>query len=248
MLEGKVAIVTGAARGLGREFVKLLASKGAQVVAADVNDCGETIAEAGGTGLSLTVDVGDMASVQAMADAAVARFGRIDVLVNNAALYGGLKGGRFDKIDPAEWDLAFKVNVTGIWHCCKAAVPAMRKAGGGSIINIASIAAIYGMPYGLHYTATKAAVIGITRGLSRELGGSNIRVNSIAPTAVATHGTSEFFGERTGELMNNVMAERSLKRDSQPADIAGAVLWLASDHASFVTGQTIVVDGGQVLL
>ena len=111
-------------------------------------------------------------------------FGRIDALINNAALYGALHGGRFDAIDEAEWDAAMAVNVKGIWNCCKAAVPAMRTAGGGSIINIASLAATYGMPFGLHYTTSKAAVIGLTRGLARELGRDRIRVNALAPSAV----------------------------------------------------------------
>src|SRR6516165_10855315 len=127
---------------------------------------------------------------------AAAKFGCIDILVNNAALYGALCGGRFEAIGEAEWDDAMRANVKGIWQCCKAVVPQMRKAGGGSIINMASLATIYGMPFALHYTVSKAAVVGLTRGLARELGRDNIRVNSIAPSAVLTESTREFFGEK----------------------------------------------------
>ena len=168
---GKTIAITGAARGLGQEFAQHLAALGANIVVGDVNDCNATaklVTEAGGKVVAVTLDVTDPASAQAMADAAVAEFGRLDGLVNNAALYGALHGGRFDAIDDKEWDACMAVNVKGIWNCCKAAVPAMRQAGGGSIVNIASLAATYGMPYGLHYTASKAAVIGLTRGLARE--------------------------------------------------------------------------------
>jgi 3-oxoacyl-[acyl-carrier protein] reductase len=248
MLEGKVAIVTGAARGLGREFARVLAQGGAHVVAADLRDCAETAALGGKSVVPIAVDVADMASVQAMAEAALARFGRIDVLVNNAALYATLKGGRFEKIDEAEWDAAMRVNVKGIWHCCKAVVPAMRKGGAGSIINIASLAATYGTPFALHYTTSKAAVIGLTRGLARELGRDNIRVNAIAPSAVLTEGTREFFGEKHERALQVIAGGQSIQRNLHPGDIAGAVLWLASDQSGFVTGQTIAVDGGTVML
>src|SRR5437899_3146919 len=154
MLEGKVAIVTGAARGLGREFVRALAQAGAKVVAADVNDCSETAAQAGENAAAVRAEVADAASVQEMADAAAGKFGRIDILVNNAALYGALKGGRFETIGESEWDDAMRVNVKGIWQCCKAVVPQMRKAGGGSIVNMSSLAAVYGMPFALHYTVS----------------------------------------------------------------------------------------------
>jgi p-cumic alcohol dehydrogenase len=248
MLDGKVAIVTGAARGLGREFVRVLAAAGAKVVAADLNDCAETAALAGGNARAARLDVADMASVQAVTDIAVAEFGRIDILVNNAALYATLKGGRFEKIDEGEWDAAMRVNVKGIWQCCKAAVPEMRKVGGGSIVNISSLAATYGTPFALHYTTSKAAVIGLTRGLARELGRDNIRVNSIAPSAVLTEGTRQFFGEKHDRALQVIASGQSIQRNLQPKDIAGAMLWLASDQSAFVTGQTIAVDGGTVML
>ncbi len=200
----KVVAITGAARGLGQEFARSLAAAGARVIAADINDCAATleqVAAAGGQGIAARLDVTDAGSARAMVEAGLKAFGRVDALINNAALYGALHGGRFDAIDEAEWDAAMAVNVKGIWNCCKAAVPAMRQrivqeSGGGSIVNIASLAATYGMPYGLHYTTSKAAVIGLTRGLARELGRDRIRVNALAPSAVITEGTAEFFGEQ----------------------------------------------------
>jgi 3-oxoacyl-[acyl-carrier protein] reductase len=140
------------------------------------------------------------------------------------------------------------VNVKGIWNCCKAAVPAMREKGGGSIVNIASLAATYGMPFGLHYTASKAAVIGLTRGLARELGRDGIRVNALAPSAVLTEGTSEFFGDKLDRALASVKAGQTLQRNLAPSDLTGTVAWLLSDESGFVTGQTIAVDGGTVML
>jgi 3-oxoacyl-[acyl-carrier protein] reductase len=140
------------------------------------------------------------------------------------------------------------VNVKGIWNCCKAAVPAMRRAGGGSIVNIASLAATYGMPYGLHYTTSKAAVIGLTRGLARELGRDGIRVNALAPSAVVTEGTREFFGPRVERALETIKAGQTIQRNLVPSDLTGTVAWLISDASAFITGQTIAVDGGTVLL
>jgi NAD(P)-dependent dehydrogenase (short-subunit alcohol dehydrogenase family) len=249
ILDGKVAIVTGAARGLGQEFSRVLAAAGAKIVAADLSDCSDTIRSLTGDAVGVRADVGDMASVQAMADAAIKQFGRIDILVNNAALYATLKGGRFERIAEDDWDLAMRINVKGIWQCCKAAVPEMRKTGGGgSIINIASLAALYGMPFGLHYTTSKGAVIGLTRGLARELGRDNIRVNAIAPSLVMTEGTNQYFGDRLERTKETVAGDQSIQRNLMPNDVAGTVLWLASDQAGFVTGQTIAVDGGTVFL
>jgi NAD(P)-dependent dehydrogenase (short-subunit alcohol dehydrogenase family) len=247
---GKTIAITGAARGLGQEFARHLAAAGANIVVGDVNDCGATVdlvAGAGGKAVAVTLDVTDAASAQAMIGAGLAAFGRIDGLVNNAALYGGLKGGRFETIAEAEWDACMAVNVKGIWNCCKAAVPAMR-LGGGSIVNIASLAATYGMPYGLHYTASKAAVIGLTRGLARELGRDGIRVNALAPSAVLTEGTTEFFGDKLDRALQAVKAGQTIQRNLVPADLTGTVAWLLSDESGFVTGQTIAVDGGTVML
>ncbi len=250
-LDGKVAVVTGAARGLGQEFAVKLAAEGAAVVAADVRDCDDTVGQvtnAGGRAIGVHLDVADMDSCTAMAEKTLEEFGRIDVLVNNAALYGGLKGGRFDSLDPDEWNRTMDVNVTGIWQCCKAVVPSMREVGGGSIINITSLAAVYGLAYALHYTVSKAAVIGITRGLARELGRDWIRVNSIGPSAVMTEGTTEFFGDKLDKGKQIIASQQSLNRNLETEDLAGTVIFLAGDQSKFVTGQTVMVDGGTTYL
>jgi NAD(P)-dependent dehydrogenase (short-subunit alcohol dehydrogenase family) len=253
-LAGKTIAITGAARGLGQEFARHLATLGANLVVGDVNDCGATVelvTAAGGKAAAVMLDVTDPVSAQAMVEAGLAAFGRLDGLVNNAALYGALKGGRFDGIPESEWDACMTVNVKGIWNCCKAAVPAMRAGDdnkGGSIVNIASLAATYGMPYGLHYTTSKAAVIGLTRGLARELGRDRIRVNALAPSAVLTEGTSEFFGDKLDRALAAVKAGQTIQRNLVPGDLTGTVAWLLSDESGFVTGQTIAVDGGTVML
>jgi 3-oxoacyl-[acyl-carrier protein] reductase len=252
----KVVAITGAARGLGQEFATSLAAAGSRVIVGDVNDCTDTldrVKAAGPEGIGVRLDVTDIGSARAMIDAGVRAFGRIDGLINNAALYGALHGGRFDAIDEVEWDAAMAVNVKGIWNCCKAAVPAMRQsiangAGAGSIVNIASLAATYGMPYGLHYTTSKAAVIGLTRGLARELGRDRIRVNALAPSAVVTEGTREFFGDKLDRALETIKSGQTIQRNLMPQDLVGAVMWLVSDASGFVTGQTIAVDGGTVML
>ena len=255
-MRGKVVAVTGAARGLGREFACGLAAAGARVVVSDIGDCAETlalVAKKGPEGVAVRLDVTDAAACRAMVEAGVKAFGRLDGLINNAALYGALHGGRFEAIEEAEWDAAMAVNVKGIWNCCKVAVPAMREkavqdAGGGSIVNIASLAATYGMPYGLHYTTSKAAVIGLTRGLAREVGRDRIRVNAVAPSAVVTEGTREFFGAKHDRALDTIKAGQTIQRNLMPADLVGTVLFLLSDASGFVTGQTIAVDGGTVML
>lgn len=248
-LKDKVAVVTGAARGLGQEYAIGLARAGAAVVVADRIDTADTvgkIAEAGGRAIGVTVDVTDMATVSAMAEAAVEAFGRIDVLVNNAALYAGLKGGRFDTLSEADWDACMAVNVKGVWNCAKACVPAMRRSGGGSIVNVSSIAATYGLPFVLHYTASKAAVIGLTRGLARELGRDKIRVNAIAPSAVMTEATRTFFGDKFEVAVERIARDQAIQQNLQTEDLLGTVLYLASDMSRFVTGQTLSVCGGTV--
>lgn len=228
-----------------------MAKEGVAIVVGDVRDCSETVAAvegAGGRAVGVTLDVTDAASCEAAAKAAEDNFGRIDVLVNNAALYGGLKGGRFESLDPDEWDQCIAVNVTGMWNCCKAVVGGMRQAGGGSIINISSLAAVFGLPFALHYAVSKAAVIGMTRSLARELGKDWIRVNTIAPSPVMTEGTEEFFGAKLEKAKEVIASGQTLQRNLETADLAGSVIYLAGDASKFVTGQTIMVDGGTVLL
>jgi 3-oxoacyl-[acyl-carrier protein] reductase len=244
----KVVLITGAARGLGFEYARFLGQAGARIVAGDVADCTEAAGAAGNGAISVRLDVTDIGSADSMVELAMERFGRIDALINNAALYGSLRGGRFNQIAEPDWDATMAVNVKGIWNCCKAVVPAMRQSGGGSIVNIASLAATYGMPFALHYTTSKAAVIGLTRGLARELGRDNIRVNAVAPSAVMTEGTAEFFGERLDRGLEIIRAQQTIQRTLEPSDLTGTIAWLISDGSRFVTGQTIAVDGGTVLL
>jgi NAD(P)-dependent dehydrogenase (short-subunit alcohol dehydrogenase family) len=250
-LQDKVAIVTGAARGLGRAYAQAMALEGASVLACDINNCDDTVSaivEAGGRAESVTTDIASMASCTAMAEHAVQAFGRIDILVNNAALYGGLKGARFEQLEEAQWDAVMNINVKGLWQCCKAVVDPMRAAGGGSIINISSLAAVYGLPYGMDYVASKAAVIGMTRSMARELGSDNIRVNAVAPSAVMTEGTEEFFGEKLDKAKTVIASGQLIQRNLQTEDLTGTIVYLASDSSAFVTGQTHMVDGGSWFL
>ena len=247
----KVVIITGAARGLGQEYARHFARLGASVAVNDLRDCSETLAlieQEGAKGLATKTDVTSSESTSEAAKAVVEKFGRIDVLVNNAALYGSLTFAPFDKLDEREWDATMNVNVKGIWQCCKAVVPAMKKQNGGSIINISSLAATYGMPNGLHYTASKAAVIGATRGLARELGRYDIRVNAVAPNVVNTDATGEVFRDKKDKVLEVTMSQQAIRRPLETEDIVGAVLFLASDYSKLTTGQTIMVDGGTIFL
>jgi len=247
----KVIIITGAARGLGQTYARRFAALGNRLVVCDLRDCGNTVAQcrqAGAEAIGFETDVTDAESTAMMARRALDAFGRIDVLINNAALFGSLHFAPFDKLDAAEWDATMAVNVKGIWHCCQAVVPAMRDAGGGSIINISSLAAVYGMPNGLHYTTSKAAVIGLTRGLAREVGRYNIRVNAVAPNVVDTEAAGEFFGDKKEKLMEATTSQMSLRKPVGPDDLFGTMLYLASEQSSHTTGQTLMVDGGTVFL
>jgi 3-oxoacyl-[acyl-carrier protein] reductase len=240
--ENKVVIVTGAARGLGQEYARQFARLGANVAVNDLRDCTETLQ------IATQTDVTSEASTAEMAEAVMKEFGRIDILVNNAALYGSLTFAPFDKLDDAEWDAAMNVNVKGIWQCCKAVVPAMKEQNEGSIVNISSLAAVYGMPNGLHYTASKAAVIGATRGLARELGRYNIRVNAVAPNVVNTDATGEVFKDKRDKIIEVTLSQQAIRKPLETEDIVGAVLFLSSDHSKLTTGQTMMVDGGTVFL
>ena len=249
-LAGKVAVITGAARGLGRAYAEALAAEGASIVAADLNDCSDTVAaveSAGGRAVSTTVDVSDANSCEVMAALAMDGFGRIDVLINNAALYAGLKGARFEHLDEAQWDRVMQVNIKGTWLTSRAVVDHMRGSG-GSIINIASLAAVFGLPYGLDYVASKAAVIGMTRGMARELGPDHIRVNAVAPSAVMTEGTEEFFGEKFEKAKSVIASNQLIPSNLESEDLTGTIVYLASDASRFVTGQTHMVDGGSWFL
>ena len=246
LLEGRTIVVTGAATGIGQAFAVGCASEGANVVAADMNAADETVAaveKAGTQALPVRVDVADDASVRDMARAAVDRFGRIDGLVNNAAYFREVKLTPFEELDPATWDRLFAVNVKGVWLCSKAVMPAMRERGSGSIVNIASVVAVAGQPGYLHYVASKGAVLSMTKGLAKEVGAQGVRVNVIAPGFVITDATRN----RPAEWQQSFLKARALSREQRPDDLVGTALYLLSDLAGFVSGQTIVVDGGHIM-
>ena len=250
-MKNKVVIVTGAARGLGQKYAIELSNAGALVVAADINSCEETkklIEDKGSQCLSVELDVTNYNNCEDLVAKTLQNFKKIDVLVNNAALYGTLKSSRFEDIDPKQWDQAMSVNVKGVWNCCRAVIPTMRKQKSGSIINIASLAAIYGMPYAADYATSKAAVLGLTRVIAREVGKDGIRVNSVAPSMVKTESAEEFLGEKAERGFEVIAKGQILQKTLEVDDIYGTILYLASDQSKFVTGQTLMVDGGSVLL
>ena len=242
---GKVAIVTGAAQGIGEAYVRALAAEGAAVVVADVNaDKGtlvaKDIAAGGGRALFVEADVSSPESTHAMAEAAAAEFGGIDLLVNNAAIYGGMK---LDVLVNVDWDYYKKfmgVNLDGALLCTRAVLPHMQKRGGGAIVNQSSTAAwLYSGFYGL----AKVGINGLTQQLAHELGWSNIRVNAIAPGPTDTEATRTVVHP---DYIDKLTERLALKRLGQPEDMVGACLFLLSDEARWITGQILNVDGGQV--
>jgi len=251
-LQGKVAIVTGGARGIGRAYSEALAKAGAAVLIADLLEAEgaatvKAIQTSGGRAAFQKVDVSDPASTVAMADAAVAAFGGIDILVNNAAMFASLTGGPFTDFSVERWDRTMAVNVRGPWLCMTAVVPHMRQRGGGAIVNQSSISA-FGMAYMLDYTASKAAVIGMTKSAATELGRDNIRVNCIAPGGTASEGYAQILGGNMALAEERAKATQPIAALIQPEDMAGTLLYLVSDAARFMTGQTLVVDGGRYFL
>lgn len=247
-LAGKVAIVTGAAQGIGRTYALGLAAAGAKVCVSDVSDPAETVRQIiklGGEAIGTHADVTDQASLDAMVELTMSSFGRLDVLVNNAALFANLRMKNFGDIDNAEWDRVMTVNVRGTWQTIKAATPALEKSGGGSIVNISSATVFKGSPMLAHYVASKGAIIALTRSLARELGPKSIRINAVAPGLVMSEQVQDHADWKGTNA--TVVSQRALKRDSVPADMMGAVLFLATEDSAFMTGQTIVVDGGVVM-
>ena len=247
----KVVVITGAARGLGRRYAEAFAAEGARVAISDVRNCTEALEALRSTGAAVIAAETDVTSLESCKDLAAKtmdQFGRIDILINNAALYGSLTFAPFEQLDEAEWDRVMAVNVKGLWNMSRAVMPSMREQKSGAIVNVSSLAATYGMPNGLHYTTSKAAVIGLTRGLAREVGRWGVRVNSVAPNVVNTEATSEVFGDKRDKVIDVTLSQQALRKPLEPDDIVGTVMFLAGDHSRMTTGQTVMVDGGTVLL
>jgi NAD(P)-dependent dehydrogenase (short-subunit alcohol dehydrogenase family) len=242
-LAGKVAIVTGGAQGIGRAIAEGLAREGARIVIADLRGA-EDAASAFADGVGLTVDVSDEADVARMAETVVERCGRIDILVNNAGLYASLPMRSFLEIPLEEWRRVMDVNVASMFLTCRAVVPVMQAAGGGNIVNISSGTPFRGVPFLLHYVTSKGAIVAFTRALAKEVGKQGVLVNCVAPGFTMSAGVEEH-PEVIAALQQVSVSSRTIQRDQVPEDVVGAVVYLSSPAASFVTGQTIVIDGGQ---
>jgi NAD(P)-dependent dehydrogenase (short-subunit alcohol dehydrogenase family) len=250
-LAGRSAIVTGGARGIGRHYSQALAAAGADVMIADIADGSDLAADiAARTGrnatASTTFDVSDEGQVKALVGATMERFGKIDILVNNAALYSNLEETDFTKIDVALWDKVMAVNIRGPFLMAKHVVPHMQARGYGKIINIGSGSVFRGMPQMLHYTTSKGAIVAFTRSLSRAVGPHGICVNTLAPGFTLSDSVVDNNPTHVQSSRDNAIARRAIKRDGHPADLLGALVFLASADSDFVTGQVIAVDGGAV--
>lgn len=242
-LDGRVAIVTGGAGAIGSAFCRGFAQEGASVVVADLANTGQIVAElkdAGHRAIGVTVDVSDQGSTEEMAQATLDAFGHIEILVNNAAFFKTVTRGPFEDITIEEWDRTMAVNVRGPWLCSRAVLSAMKGQGSGRIINISSNVVWKGVPGFLHYTTSKSALIGLTRGMAREVGDYGITVNNVAPDFIP----DAFLREHQPGNEEAVNAQRAIKRTSVPEDMVGTVLFLSSDDAAFITGQAILVNGG----
>ena len=242
-LEGRVAIVTGGGHGIGKAYARRLAEEGAKIVIAELDGpAGERVAaELGGLAVKTDVSVEDSATE--MARRTVERFGRIDVLVNNAAIFATVPMSRapFDQVDPEEWDRMMAVNLRGTWFACRAVIPQMRKQRYGKIINISSGTALKGSASRIHYVTSKAGILGFTRTLAMEVGKDNICVNCIAPGSTLSE---ENASEDIVKYRQAAASTRALQRMQKPEDLVGAVAFFASSDSDFITGQTLVVDGG----
>ena len=247
-LDGKVAIVTGGGRGIGVEYSKVLAAEGAKVAVTDIVDTETTvniIKQAGGDAIGIHCDVTDLDNIKAMVAETVEVYGRLDILVNNAALFADLKQGSFLDIDEAEWDRVMQINTRGVFSCSKAAVPEMKKNGYGKIVNIASGTVFKGTPMLLHYVSSKGAQVAFTRALAREVGDHGITVNCIAPGLTMSEKVIE--DDQWPAVKDGNTASRAIKREQMPEDLIGALVFFSSQDSDFITGQTLVVDGGSAM-
>ena len=249
-LKDRVAIVTGGGFGIGRAYSQGLAREGAKVVMADINDEGmaiteEAIGAEGGEVMAVHTDVSDQKSTEAMARAAIERFGRIDILVNNAAWVATLPLRNFEEIEVDEWDKVMAINLRGPFLCCKATVPYMKEQMYGKIINISSSSIMTGNPKRIHYVTSKAGLVGYTRSLAHALGEYNICVNTLMPGSTASEGIVAAYPE--GQL-ERAAARRAFKRVELPEDLVGGLIFLSSSDSDFMTGQSLVINGGDKML
>jgi 3-oxoacyl-[acyl-carrier protein] reductase len=251
-LENKVVIVTGGGHGIGRVYCQGLAREGASVVVADIDlpaaeETKRLVEKDGGRALALQVDVANEQSTLAMAEATVKAYGKIDILVNNAAIFATIPISRvsFDKVPLDEWDKVMLVNLKGTWLCCRAVVPYMKKQNSGKIVNISSGTAFSGRGMRIHYVASKAGVLGFTRTLARELGEFGINVNTLAPGSTLSEGQDNV---KAVEMREKAVGTRCLKRIQVPGDLVGGLLFLCSSASDFMTGQTVIVDGGHWMI
>jgi len=246
VLKDEVAIITGAGRGIGRAYALGFADEGARLLLPDISferadAVAREIRNKGGKAVAMETDISDESATKSMAEKVIQLYGRVDILLNNAAMFYRLEAKPWETRTVEEWDRMFAVNVKGTWLCCKAIAPLMVKQSKGKIINIAS--SIIKNPYGylqLHYACSKAAIKTMTELLARALGPSNVNVNAIAPGLTATEATSSVIKEE----FDNVAASQCIHRLEQPADVVGTAVFLASKNSDFISGQTIPVDGG----
>ncbi len=251
-LEGKAAVVTGAGNGIGRAIAELFAREGARVLVAEIEeDTGAATAEAitagGGTAAFQQTDISDEASAQAAVDAAASHFGTVDILVNNAAAF---VFGKVEDVTRDDWDRVFGVNVRGPANCVRAVLPVMRKAGRGAIVNVASVSSFIAQPEFIPYNSSKGALLQLTRCLAMDLASDNIRVNAVCPGAIKTRATDrhiESLGLDREQAYVDFGQDSLMKRMGDPLEIATGVLFLASDDASFITGEHLVIDGGATI-
>jgi NAD(P)-dependent dehydrogenase (short-subunit alcohol dehydrogenase family) len=242
-MKDKVCIVTGGAIGLGQAYVRALAAEGARVAILDIADGTQLAQET--QSLYLKTNISDAANISRSVDAVMETYGRIDVLVNNAAVYSSLPVARYDEIDPALWEKVFSVNVQGTFAMIQKVAPIMEAQKGGKIINITSGTTYKGMPGMLHYVSSKGALVAMTRCLSRELGESGICINNLAPGLILSESIVAN-KEHVDKAADTVLASRALKRHGHPQDLIGALLFLASGDSDFMTGQTVAIDGGSI--
>ena len=236
-------VVTGAAQGIGYAIAERFAALGHRVVIADLRGAEAAAQKLGSGALGFDVDVSNAEQVESLMAFAARETGGVSILVNNAGIYTTLKKTPFEEITPEEWRKVFAVNVEGVWYCCRAAAKYMKQAGCGNIVNIASAVVNKGTPGFAHYVASKAAVIGLTRTLARELGPSGVRVNAVSPGFTQSDGVLAGGAERVKQSAD-IRLQRAVQRDITPDDIAGAVLYLAGQDSGMLAGQNLIVDGG----